>query len=171
MNSPPLHWSIDINAINRTSQNFLFEATAEELVALKRYAEVENLISFKSEVKVSPLSGGKFKVTGTVQAHAIQSSVVNLEAVPSLVDETFSVEYWPSELFEEAGIMPLDDDGPEVLAGGRILIGALLCELLAVSLDPYPRNEGESFEWDSPEPEASPFAELAKFRKKAPDKD
>jgi hypothetical protein len=41
-----------------------------------------------------------------------------------------------------------------------------LCELFVLSIDPYPRNEGDEFHWASPSPEldASPFADLAHFR-------
>jgi hypothetical protein len=168
MSTPPLQWTIDINSAARAPAVFSYEASGEELEALKRYAEVEDLTSFKAELKVTPLGGGKFRLAGKLQANAVQSSVVDLGAVPSCVEESFSVDYWPEHLIEEMGgeAMPLDADPPEVLADGRIPVGSLLCELLAVSIDPYPRNEGDSFEWNPPEPKTSPFAELARFRQK-----
>jgi hypothetical protein len=46
-----------------------------------------------------------------------------------------------------------------------------LSELFSVSLDPYPRNPGDAFEWHPPEsePRASPFAGLVRLRQKKPD--
>ncbi len=83
------------------------------------------------------------------------------------------MEYWPAGSIADAERAPIDTDPPEPLESGRIPIGKLLCELFAVSIDPYPRNEGDSFAWTPPqtEPETSPFAALAHFRPaKAPKK-
>jgi len=168
MHTTPLQWSVDIASVAHAPAVFCYEASAAELDALKRYAEVEDLTSFKARVKIVPLPGGKFKASGTLQASVVQSSVVDLEAVPSFIEENFSVEYWPADAIGDAGeeAAPLDADPPEPIAGGKIQVGALLCELLAVSIDPYPRNEGDSFEWTPPrpEPETGPFAGLARFR-------
>ena len=168
MNELPLHWSIDTNPIVNTPAVFDFEAAPSELRALKDYAEVEDISSFKAHVKAAPLGSGKFRVSGTFQAQVVQSSVVDLSAVPSTIEESFSLEYWPADLIagapEEAA--PFDADPPKPIVGGHIPAGELLCELLAVSINPYPRNEGDSFEWTPPhpEPETSPFAGLARLK-------
>jgi hypothetical protein len=98
----------------------------------------------------------------------VQPSVVDLKAVPSFIEESFSADYWPEGSIQDEGeeAVPFDIDPPEPLVGGRIPIGALLCELFVLSIDPYPRNEGDEFQWTSlcPEPDASPFADLAHFR-------
>jgi len=167
MNELPLHWSVEAAPLEHAAA-FSFEARAQELEALKRYAGVEDLTSFKAEVKVSPLTGGRYRVSGTLRASLVQSSVVDLSAVPSSLEETFSVEYWPAGSIEDAAgeAIPLNADPPEPLDGARIPIGAFLSELFAVSIDPYPRNEGDNFEWNPPSPEAdaSPFARLAHLR-------
>jgi hypothetical protein len=169
MNTLPLQWSVDSNDVSRGAPAvFSYEANSEELVALKRYTEIEDLTSFQAEMKVSALVGGRFRVSGTFRASLIQSSVVDLEAVPSRIEESFSVEYWPPESIADAegDAVSFDSDPPEAIMRGQLLVGALLCELFAVAIDPYPRNEGDSFEWEPPqqEPEVSPFAGLAHFR-------
>ena len=150
-----------------------YEANKHELEALKRYAEIEDVTSFKAEVRVSPLSAGKFKVTGRLQADAVQASVVDLSAVPAAIDETFSVEFWPQELIEERNeeAVSFEDDPPEPIVAGRIAIGEFLCELFSVSLDPYPRNSDDTFSWEpaEKEPRVTPFAELVRLRQKKPD--
>jgi hypothetical protein len=168
MTTIPLPWSVDTKAVAHAPAEFSYEASAVELEGLKRYAEVEDLTSFLANVKAVPLAQGRFRVSGKLQARLVQPSVVDLEAVPSFIEESFSVEYWPEgSIPDDAGeTVPFDADLPEVLTGGRIPIGALLCELFLLSIDPYPRNEGEEFESapPSPEPNGGPFAELAQFR-------
>jgi hypothetical protein len=171
MPTPPLTWSIDAAAVH-SAENFVFEANARELEALTRYAEVEEVASFKACVKVAPLAGERFKATGVLEASAIQASVVNLEAVPTAVEEHFSVEFRPEDSIGGQETAPsFEENAPEPILGGRILIGEFLCELFSVSLDPYPRNPNDAFEWNRQEgePPASPFAELAQFRRKKPD--
>jgi hypothetical protein len=169
MIAPPLEWAIDVNAISHAPADFSYEANKGELAALRRYAEVEDLRSFKSRLTVVPLTGGKFRVSGILQADVIQASVVNLAIVPASIEESFSIEYWPPDLIQTRGEVAeaFNEDQPEPIADGRLPIGELLSELLAVSIDPYPRNEGDTFEWTpaNPEPEAGPFADLARLRR------
>jgi hypothetical protein len=168
MTALPLQWTIDTKTVSRDSPAaFAFEAGSAELDALKHYAGIEDLASFQSDVQVSATGSGRFRVTGTLLASLVQSSVVDLEAVHACIEESFNAEYWPAEDIPGAAAgAPVDAGPPEALVLGRIPIGELLCELFVVAIDPYPRNEGDSFEWDppQPEPETSPFAELARFR-------
>ena len=172
MSNPPLQWSIDVHSVH-APLSLSYEANKHELEALKGYAEVEDVTSFNSELRVSPLSAGRFKVAGRLKADAVQASVVDLSAVPAAIDETFTVEFWPQELIEErAGDdISFADEPPEPIVGGRIAIGAFLSELLSVSLDPYPRNSDDMFSWApaEKEPRVTPFAELARLRQKKPD--
>ncbi len=172
MSTPPLQWSIDVHSVH-APLNLSYEADSHELDTLKRYAEVEDVKSFKAQLKVLPLSAGKFRVTGALQADAVQASVVDLSAVPAAIEENFSVEFWPQELIEESGeeAVSIEEEPPEAIVGGRILIGEFLCELFSVSLDPYPRNAGDTFAWEpaEKEPRVTPFAELARLRQKKQD--
>jgi uncharacterized metal-binding protein YceD (DUF177 family) len=167
MDAPKLSWAIDTSTIPAGPATFSYEADEAERAILKAYAGVESITSFSASVRVKPLSGGRFKAEGHLEAHLIQESVVSLKPVESQLREEFSVEYWPDAAIEkeEKHLSP-DEDVPEVLAEGVIPIGALLSELLALAVDPYPRNEGESFEWTAPaqEKEASPFAALDRLR-------
>jgi hypothetical protein len=167
MQEIPLSWSVGIAQIAHAPVDISYEATPKERDALKRYAGIEDLTSFTANVRILPLSHGRFRASGTLKASAMQASVVNLEAVPAEVGESFSVEYWPAESIGEADRdAPFDANAPEAIVGGDIPIGVLLCELFALALDPYPRNPGDEFEWTETEPGAavSPFAELAKLK-------
>jgi hypothetical protein len=172
MSNPPLQWFIDVHSVHGPLSPS-YEANKHEFEALKRYAEVEDVTSFSSELRVSPLSAGKFKVAGRLKVAAVQASIVDLSAVPAAIDETFSVEFWPEELIAErtAEDVPFADEPPEPIVAGRIAIGEFLSELFSVSLDPYPRNSDDAFSWEpaEKEPSVTPFAELARLRQKKPD--
>lgn len=167
MQEIPLGWSVDTASLAHSPANFSFEASAKERDALTRYAGIEGLTAFKADVRIAPLSHGRFRAAGTLEATAVQASVVNLEAVSSEISEGFSVEYWPAESIVEADRdAPFDADAPEPIISGHIPIGRFLCELFVLILDPYPRNPGDKFEWTGPEPSAAanPFAGLAKLK-------
>ncbi len=172
MTNPPLQWAIDVHSVHGPL-DLSYDAGKHELQALKRFAEVEDVTSFKSQVRVAPLSSGKFKVTGELEANAVQASVVDLSAVPAAIDETFTVEFWPPELLEGRNeeAATFEEDPPEPIVGGRIEIGAFLSELFSVSLDPYPRNADDTFSWEpaEKEPRITPFAELGRLRQKKQD--
>src|SRR5215475_3501766 len=125
MNTVPLQWSVDVKAVAHAPAEFSYEASASELEALKRYAEVEDLTSFVAYVKAVPLNHGRFRVSGTLRARLVQPSVVDLKAVASFIEENFSVEYWPEDTIQDDGeeAVPFETDPPEPLIGGRIPIG------------------------------------------------
>ena len=57
-------------------------------------------------------------------------------------------------------------DPPEPIENGRIDLGAVTAEFLALGLDPYPRKPGVAFEsGPGRDPADSPFAALAKMKK------
>ncbi len=165
MITPPLTWTIDLaSQIDR--QPIRFSATTPELEALKAYAEIQDLISFEAQVHFSSLPQGKVRVQGRFEAGLLQVSVVTLDDVKSALAEDFAVEYWPQELIAALSVedMSPDEDAPEALSGNTIPIGAYLSELFALSIDPYPRNEGETLDWRDPQEDTSnPFAALLRL--------
>ena len=171
MDGPPLQWSVDTASAAHSPLDLSYEANARELDTLKRYTGIEAVTDFTARLKVSPLAGGRFRVSGTLQANVVQASTVNLEPVTSSIQESFSVEYWPAEAIGEAQEdAPFDADLPEPLDAGRIPAGALLSEVFALALDPYPRNPDDKLDWTPPQDglEPGPFAKLARLKPDAP---
>ena len=172
MNTLPLQWSIDVHSVH-TPLSLSYEANEHELETLRRYAEVERVTSFKSEVRVSPLSAGKFRVTGRLQAEAVQASVVDLSPFQPRSMKHSASSSGREDLIEDRSeeAVSFEADPPEPVVEGRIAIGEFLCELFSVSLDPYPRNADDKFSWEpaEKEPRVTPFAELARLRQKKPD--
>ena len=61
--------------------------------------------------------------------------------------------------------MSLDDDEPDPIVDGKIDLGALAAEFLALGLDPYPRKPGAEFAAPvAEEDDDSPFAPLDHFK-------
>lgn len=60
-----------------------------------------------------------------------------------------------------------EDDPPDPIVDGKIDLGALAAEFMALGLDPYPRKPGAEFESADGDDEGdeSPFARLARLKK------
>ena len=58
-----------------------------------------------------------------------------------------------------------DDDEPDPIVDGKIDLGALAAEFLALGLDPYPRKPGAEFAAPvAEEDDDSPFAPLTELK-------
>ena len=64
---------------------------------------------------------------------------------------------------KEILVDPVSESGPDLYHGGRIDLGVIVGEHLALGLDPYPRAPGVDFQphvEDDPRDDPSPFAAL-----------
>lgn len=169
---PPLGWTIETSRAANAAFVKRFEASASECEAIARYLDVSSVASVIADVKVSPLSRDRFRLTGNLEAELCQESVVSLEPVPETVAEPISIEFWPVDQIagdddDDADeiVVSLEEEAPEPIEDGSIAIGRLVCELLAVSVNPYPRKEAESFEYDAEDGgRPNPFAVLQKLK-------
>jgi hypothetical protein len=128
--------------------------------------------------EIEPLPQGRYLARGQLTAVLEQSCVVTLEAVPTRVEESFDVPFWPPEqLAASSPGAPEHDvlvpDDPEPIENHRLAIGRVMFELVAAGLDPYPRASGAELDWtesraDAGGPEEDgPFAGLAKWKAKS----
>jgi len=97
-----------------------------------------------------------------------------LDAEPSPLDEPVDVRFAmpkPEKPGSKAEVETLAFDGedaPDPIVDGKIDLGALAVEFMALGLDPYPRKPGAEFTPPaSDEALDSPFDALAKIAKKA----
>ncbi len=158
----PLSWSIDTTGITGATSSSSYKALPQDCVALAGYAAVESVENFEARVLVKSLPQGKYVVSGTFSAVVHQLTVVNLDPVQTQINEDFTANYWPADRAAELA----DDSELEVdaLIDGRIPIGILLSELFALSIDPYPRAEGEALQI-ADEAAVKPFAALATLKR------
>ena len=150
------------------------EADADER---RRLTERLGLLSLdrligRLHLAVAP-SGVSVRVSGRYQARFSQECVVSLDPVDSDVDEVVEAEFGP---VAEETIASISLDGPEPaepLVDGRIDLGELVVQHLALALDPYPRKSDACLpEWAEDADNLgdaanqSPFSVLATLRKK-----
>lgn len=144
------------------------EATEEERRTLAEMLDILAIHSLTGRFTVKPWRRDGVKVTGVVEAEVDQACVVSLEPVRQTVREEVDLAFLPGAELPPAGaeieVDPDAPDLPEPLEDGRIDLGAVTAEHMALGLDPYPRAPGVAFEgWiedDGRNDGGSPFAGL-----------
>ncbi len=116
---------------------------------------------------------GAVQLRGRFEAEVVQACVVTLEPVRSRLGESFAVAFAavPAAPRGEV-VIGLDEVDPaEDLSDGRIDLGEVVAQQLAVALDPYPRAPGaedriDMADREGPRAESGtrPFAALERLR-------
>ncbi|HEY0417947.1 MAG TPA: YceD family protein [Acetobacteraceae bacterium] len=162
--TPELHRPLVVDRVPSEGLEQLVEATKAECAALARRLMVPELRSLSCRFRLSPESGGRVLAEGDLRAVVVQTCVVTLDDFPSELRERFRLRFVPAG--EE-----LEDDDPESedeipYEGASIDLGEAAAEQLALALDPYPRKPGAELPEIVPEEDASPFAALARMKRK-----
>ncbi|MCK0197732.1 DUF177 domain-containing protein [Ancylobacter sp. 6x-1] len=124
--------------------------------------------ALSAKVTLVPDHKGGVRVGGHVEAVVTQICVATLEPFDAPVSEEIDMHFVPEHRIEEprpgAEIEVGSDDIPDVLVGDVVDVGGVVCEFLALGLDPYPRKPGAVFEGPNEGPDSeSPFAALKKL--------
>lgn len=166
---------VDIDRVDVEEELHEIEATADERAALAERFGLVALESLTASLRLEQAKGGAVRVSGAFSADIVQACVLTLEPVPSRIEETFTVLYVPETEAPESAetvVLPEGVEMPEPLVGDAIDVGEAVAQQLAVSLDPYPRASGATFdgsygpEGTGPAPGARLFAGLEVLRKK-----
>ena len=164
-----LDWSYTLSEIPEDGLSSRRSASAEQRAALAAELDLLDCKRLDVRYEIRPLSHGRYRLTGKLEADVTQNCVVSLEPVDSHIHEPIDVEFRPGErpsgdfdALDDREIEPLED-------GGVIPVGRIVYELLSSSLDPYPRKEGielqpESSAPDGPEARDNPFAVLKNLK-------
>lgn len=116
---------------------------------------------------------GLVNVRGELEADVVQACVVTLEPVRSELRERFTVVFGAIRPVPDGEVViGLDEEDPaEELTDGRIDLGEVVAQQLAVALDPYPRAPGADDRFEPSEREESaakgentPFSALEGLR-------
>ena len=174
--APPFSRPFRVDALPAEGQSQTIEAGPEERAALAALNRLPAIASLTATFAARRSGRGGVHVTGDVHAEIAQVCVVSLEPFAATVDEPIDVRFAPTEAAEAARRVKEDDaalvdlggeDPPDPIVDGRIDLGALAAEFLALGLDPYPRKPGVAFTPPEPQDGAdSPFAALGKLEKK-----
>ncbi|RVU21834.1 YceD family protein [Methylobacterium oryzihabitans] len=157
----PLSRPVLVEKAIRSGQDIVVEATQEERDALARDFGLPAIRSLTGRFRLSG-SLHRLQVTGRVEAALSQTCVVTLEPFDTTMSEEVDVDFSAADAF--AGTAAEDAEMPDPIVNGRVDLGSLTAEFLALGLDPYPRKPGVAFEPAAEEADEHPFAGLQALR-------
>ena len=172
MSAEPFSFAVVANDIPAGGRRYELEADEEQRCALAERLAVPEIRALRAVLLVRPVPGRAFTVRGKVEATVVQTCVVTLEPFPSSVEEEVDVTLMRAEDLDPARrgrdelVDAAESDGPELFHAGRIDLGVIAGEHLAIGLDPYPRAPGVTFAGhiEDDADAASPFAALAELK-------
>jgi uncharacterized metal-binding protein YceD (DUF177 family) len=155
------------------------EADERERAGLADLWRVEGVNSLAADLQIARWKKDGVRIKGHVSGELVQACVVTLEPVISRIDQEIDQIYVPEGsklariVLDGAGEMVLDPDGPdlpETFVGDTIDAGALVAELAALDIDPYPKKPGATFSGHieskaDEDKKPSPFAVLKDWKK------
>jgi uncharacterized metal-binding protein YceD (DUF177 family) len=170
MSAEPFSYKIAVSDVAPAGRRYNVQADDEARRRLAAALAIPEISAFSAELEVKPMRGGAFAVRGSLSASIVQTDVVTLDPVAQDVTEAVDLTLVAAETARDAGRGQAAGGGeePDTFSNGRIDLGAIMSEHLALGLDPYPRAPGTTFASymeDDPAGDASPFAVLSGLKK------
>ncbi|WP_372422151.1 YceD family protein [Salinarimonas chemoclinalis] len=160
----PLSRLVPVDRLPARGEVVRVEASEDERTALARDFGLPGIASLVGEFRVSG-DARRAGVTGVVRGRVTRTCVVTLEPFEAQITEEVDVDFAPASepaSEEEAALRAIDP--PDEIVDGRIDLGALTAEFLALGLDPYPRKPDAAFEPVIEDADVSPFAGLKSMK-------
>ncbi len=172
--SEPLSFEVLVGRIPAGGKQFSIVADEPQRRAVAEQLGILAVEALSAEIDVRPVGAEAFAVSGTLSAAIVQTDVVSLEPLRQEVNEAIDITL--QQAAEDtlrkgraaSESAPEDLEDRDVYTRGRIDLGAIVVEHLALGLDPYPRSPGVEFPGHieaPPEPKSSPFAALAPLKR------
>ncbi len=139
--TPEFSRPIDAERVSDTAQSFPIEADATERRRLAGRFRLIELRQLRAAITLQRRAG-VIHAEGTVDGDVVQACAVTGDSIPAKVTAPVHVRYVADPITSEADEIELSGDDCDTLAieQGRIDIGELAAETLALALDPYPRS-------------------------------
>ena len=174
--APELSRVVEVANLAPLGETIAVTADQHECTLIAKRLHLVDLRELTARLTLEPWRKGGWRVTGFVHADVEQLCVITAQEFGSSLsfdlDRHFLHEKDRYDQAAEVIIDPLSDDEPDVIAQGRIDIGELVVEGLALTLDPYPRMPGAEFDTEHPQNEENggetkpnPFSVLAKLQR------
>lgn len=167
-------YPIVVDELTRTEKKYHLKATNKDLAYLTEVLQVPAVKDFEAEIllKNNPKEH-ILNVSGKVRAELELESVVSLEHFTKVYESEFSLVYDTQMTYKEQRALLEDDnaaDVPDIVENGKIDLGQIAIEQVALVMEDYPRQDGEVFEFISEFDEETtkaqnPFSVLAKLKK------
>jgi hypothetical protein len=167
--TPEFSRVVRVDTLPRDGLQQKISADAAECAALAGRFRLPAVESLQAEFTLKR-SGRGVRVKGEVRARVTQTCIVSVEPFEAEVFEEVDVRFAPPKHESrrkpsaEEEIRFDAEDEPDPLIDGRVDLGELAAEFVALRLDPYPRKPGVEFEeMEEGEGEGgSPFAQFAR---------
>ncbi len=146
-------------------------ANEAERAGLAVLLRLQDVAALEADLAIRRFGRDGAAVEGQLKARVSQVSVVSGDIFEQEVKAPVAIRFSPDGVDPNASVAIEDliseaEDPPDLLIDGRIDLGAIVAEFLALALDPYPRKPGETFAASEAEPASnSPFAGLIKLTK------
>ena len=167
-------YPIVVDELSQFEKKYNLKAEGNDLLYLADVLKVPSVKSFEAEVMLKlKHKEHRLDVWGQVRAELELQSVVSLENFFRVYEPEFAIVFdtkmtyrEQKELFDE----DMDADVPDIVEDGKIDLGQIAIEQVALVMEDYPRKEGEIFEFVSEFDEETtkaqnPFSILAKLKK------
>lgn len=169
MSAEPFSHKVAAAEVPAGGRRYSLAADARERLALADLLAIPAVEALEADIEVRPIAAGAYTVRGDLRARVVQTDVVTLDPVAQEVAEPIDVTLVPADApsrrKRRASLLDaVEADGPDLFHGGRIDIGVIVRDHLALGLDPYPRALGTAFPGHveaDPDDDPSPFAALA----------
>jgi uncharacterized metal-binding protein YceD (DUF177 family) len=168
----PLSHTVRVRDIPTGGKTYQLEAEADERAVLAENLGIPAVERLEAELEVLPVGNDGLRVRGRVDGDVVQTCIVTLDPVRQSVSETFDVTFLPEQESPDPGartvlLDPADDEELDFFSGGRLDLGPIVREHLALGLDPYPRKPDTGFQphiEDDTSDRVSPFEGLRKLK-------
>lgn len=164
-------YPLKIEDINQGEQTYKLRANKAQLETLREILQIPAVNYFEADIKLTfQKKKGILDVSGEVRACLTLISVISLDEFEKEYKSNFSLTYDTNATYEQIREMDedIEDDIPDIVIDGKIDLGDIAIEQLALVMEDHPRKDGEEFtsviEDDSPVRE-NPFAVLSKLKK------
>ena len=173
-------YPLNVAEVPQSGLDISVEADAATLRALAVANGLPNIARLEAAFHVVPKGNHGFNVSGEMRATVTQTCGVSLESFESDRVEPIDVDFVPAVeasaaaaafIGSDAADAAFAKDPPDSITDGQIDLGTLASEFLTLSLDPYPRKPGISYEpptgQDVPmaaDAKESPFSVLRKLK-------
>jgi uncharacterized metal-binding protein YceD (DUF177 family) len=164
-----LAWSHRASEV-REAKTFAREADAGERARMSERIGNAECLALAVDYTIRPDGDARYIVDGRVKARLEQTCGVTLEPIFQDINEVIDVAFEADARRQgtlDVGFDPLEDDPPEEIRNGRIEIGEIIAEIVALAADPFPRSPDEELErWEAGgdegdgETRETPFAKL-----------
>ncbi len=172
----PINWQVATNQIGEKGLKIKLILDRQDLEKLEKELEIRSLSTFICNIEIIPQAKNRYEIQAEMTADIEQYSAVSLKPLPTSFHQEFTTQFWPISQNDPAKSPELDleyaEEIIEFYEGETLNVGQLIYEQFVISLELFPRAEGEVLQWQGDPSEASqsttsPFAVLKELKPKS----